>query len=387
MNTNALAVAHALPDRELLARLETLARNERQTCAELIAHLAALDERASLYAAAGYGSLFAYCREALRLSEDATCARIDVARICRKYPAVLDHLASGELTLTTARLIGHHLTAENLVEVLRRAAGRSRRQVEVLVAELAPQPDMPSTVRKLPTPATMSPALASLTLPSHALDATPVPSQRTTPATAVAAVPPAAAAAVIPSSARPIVQPTSPGRYRVKFDISQEAHDKLRRLQALLSPEIPSGDPAAIFERALTLLLEKVEKAKCGSAAVIRPGTDRAAEASGGTNPRTIPRGVRRAVWQRDGGRCAFVSKDGRRCTETHFLQYHHIIPWGLGGRATVDNIALRCRCHNQYEADLVFGARPQRTGPKGRTSGMDGTSQHVAGAAPSSGT
>jgi hypothetical protein len=51
MNTNALAVAHALPDRELLARLETLARNERQTCAELIAHLAALDERASLYAA------------------------------------------------------------------------------------------------------------------------------------------------------------------------------------------------------------------------------------------------------------------------------------------------------------------------------------------------
>jgi 5-methylcytosine-specific restriction endonuclease McrA len=365
MNTNALAVADALPDRELLARLETLATSERQTCAELIAHLAALDERRSLYLAAGYGSLFAYCREALRLSEDATCARTDVARICRKFPIVLGHLASGELSLTTARLIGHHLTPENQHDVLRRARGRTRRDVEVLVAELSPQPAVPSTVRRLPTPATTAtPLAASASVPSP--DTTGAP---------VAAVPAAPTAAVLPPAGRPSIQPTAPGHYRFKLDVGQETHDKLRRLQTLLRPEIPTGDPAAIVDRALALLLAKVEKQKCGAAATIRPGTDKTAKETGESNPRTIPRWVRRAVWRRDQGRCAFVSSDGRRCTETHFLQYHHIIPWALGGRATIDNISLRCRSHNQYEADLVFGPQPRRADRNGRRDISSGAS------------
>jgi hypothetical protein len=358
VNTNALVLAAALPDRELLARLETLAASERGSGAELIAHLAVLDARRSLYSAAGYGSLFAYCREALRLSEDAACARIDGARICRKFPTVLDLLASGELSLTTARLVGPHLTPENHKEVLRRACGRSRRDVEVLVAELAPRPDVPSTVRKVPARAPISTAPAPVVATSFEAATTP-------PRTATETVPP---------PPRPVVQPTAPGRYRVQFTIGQETHDKLRRLQTLLGPEVPNGDPAVIFDRAVTLLLERVEKAKCGSAA-IRPGTDRS-NAPDDRNTRTIPRWVRREVQRRDGGRCAFVSRDGRRCTERHFLQYHHIIPWALGGRATVDNIALRCPRHNRYEAEVVFGPRVRtdqgRRSPA-RVLGVDG--------------
>jgi hypothetical protein len=60
-------------------------------------------------------------------------------------------------------------------------------------------------------------------------------------------------------------------------------------------------------------------------------------------------------MWQRDGGRCAFNGAHGR-CTETRFLEYHHVVPFAEGGEASVSNIELRCRAHNQYEAGLWFG-------------------------------
>src|SRR5438034_7481019 len=151
MKTNILVTAAALSDRELLARLEVLASKEREASAELVAHLAELDSRPALYAAQGYGSLFSYCTQALRLSEDAACSRIEAARACRRFPLILDLLATGEVNLTAVRLLGRHLTAENYEAVLARAKGRPRQQIEVLVAELAPRPDVLTSVRKLPT--------------------------------------------------------------------------------------------------------------------------------------------------------------------------------------------------------------------------------------------
>ena len=71
---------------------------------------------------------------------------------------------------------------------------------------------------------------------------------------------------------------------------------------------------------------------------------------------RHVPREVKRAVWARDAGQCAFVSLTGRRCTERTFLEFHHIQPYAMQGPATVANISLRCWRHNQYEAELIFG-------------------------------
>jgi len=39
------------------------------------------------------------------------------------------------------------------------------------------------------------------------------------------------------------------------------------------------------------------------------------------------------------------------------FLAFHHVRPFADGGPPTEENIELRCRAHNQYEADLFFGA------------------------------
>jgi hypothetical protein len=351
MKRNILAIADGLSDRSLLARLDVLAGGERDMTVELVAHLAALDSRPSVYAAEGYGSLFAYCRQALRLSEDAACNRIEAARACRRFPVILDLLAAGEVTLTSVRLLGRHLTPENHQAVLARASGRSRREIEALVAELAPQPDVPSSVRKLPT--------FTATPPSSAAPA-PAATGRSEPTPAIASSP-----AVFVPTPRPIVRATAPERYRVQFSIGAETHEKLRRVQALLRREIPDGDPGAIFDRALTLLLEKVEKAKLGAAAnprprpSIRPKTDKAGRS------RYVPRAVKGAAWPRDVGQCAFVSPTGRRCSERTFLEFHHVQAYAKQGPATVANISLRCWRHNQYEAELIFGPHRQEANEK----------------------
>jgi hypothetical protein len=349
MMTNILVTASALSDHDLLARLELLAGKERDSLVELVAHLAALDSRPSLFAAQGYSSLFSYCTQALRLSEDAACNRIEAARVCRRFPLILELLASGSLTLTSVRLLGKHLTAENHQSVLAKARDRSRREIDALVAELAPRPDVPSTVRKLPCPtATPTPS------------AGPGPAMTSVPSAGDTAIAPAPSP--LPATPRPIVQAWAPERYRVQFTIGQETHEKLRQLQALLRREIPDGDPGVLFDRALTVLLEKVEKTKVGAAAKprpdrpIRPGTDKEVRKPKLNSSRHIPREVQRAVWRRDNGQCAFVAHTGRRCTERTFLEFHHIQAYAMQGPATVDNISLRCWRHNQYEAALIFG-------------------------------
>src|SRR5215208_6046083 len=116
-------------------KIDILASAAALSDTELLARLAALDARPSLYAAQGYGTLYSYCTEGLRFSEDVACNRILVARTCRRYPALLDLLASGAMTLSSTRLVAPLLTEENHVAVLAKAAGRSLKAMEHLVAE------------------------------------------------------------------------------------------------------------------------------------------------------------------------------------------------------------------------------------------------------------
>src|SRR5688572_15116883 len=260
MKTDMLASAESLSNQDLLDRLVVLAGNERHASVELVAHLVALDARPSLYEGLGYGSLFEYCTAVLRLSEDATCTRTAVAGVCRRFPVILELLATGATNLTNIRRLAGKLTPANHEAILARAVHKTREEIEVLLRELDPLPDLRSSVRKVPAPAGAgSPSPAPAHVPSQGAISLP-PSEGAAP---VASPPP------IP---RPVVQPSAPQRYHVKFTIGEETHRKLRLVQTLLRREIPDGDPGAIFDRALTLLLDKVEKAKLGAAANPKPG-------------------------------------------------------------------------------------------------------------------
>jgi 5-methylcytosine-specific restriction endonuclease McrA len=145
------------------------------------------------------------------------------------------------------------------------------------------------------------------------------------------------------------VVPLASDRYLLKITLSAEARARLDRARDLLRHVVPTGDPAAIVERALMVLVEQLEKSKC--AAARRPQLPSRVT----TTKRHVPSSVRRAVWARDEGRCAFVGVDGR-CRETGWLEIHHVVPFARGGLTTAENLELRCRAHNAYEAEREFG-------------------------------
>jgi hypothetical protein len=143
--------------------------------------------------------------------------------------------------------------------------------------------------------------------------------------------------------------PLSKDRFLSRVTLTAQAHAKLRRAQDLIRHVVPNGDPGEIIDRALTLLVDDLEKRRLAKAR--QPGAPKNSDASS----RHVPAAVRREVWSRDGGRCAFIGRQGR-CAETGQLEFHHVRPFAKGGMTTADNLELRCRAHNQYESELVFG-------------------------------
>lgn len=342
--TTQLSVVSALSDKALLAQVTALAECERQATAELIASLAELDAR-RLYLGAGYSSLFTYCTRVLHLSEHAAYGRIEAARAARRFPTIPGRLADGKLTLTAVCLLAPVLTEENHVELLDAACDKSKRDVELIVSHVRPQPPVASSVRRLPPPRPSDHTQA-------AADLTAVVCQGagevdvTVPQPTVVMQP---ASRVQPAARQAVVRPLAPEHFKVQFTISRETHDKLRRAQDLLRHSIPTGDPATVFARALTLLIDDLEKRRF--AATAHPRVTQ----SSSRGSRHIPAAIRREVWARDEGRCAFAGPNGR-CAERGFLEFHHVVPFAAGGETTAENLQLRCRAHNVYEAKLYFG-------------------------------
>jgi hypothetical protein len=141
----------------------------------------------------------------------------------------------------------------------------------------------------------------------------------------------------------------------------------------MLRHALPSADDETILDRALTALLTELARRKFGAEPSRRAAAsdclgakgdgakeaspDEPAEPHGATiqDSRHVPVDVKRAVWVRDLGRCAFVGPEGHRCGERAFLEFHHLRPHAVGGKPTVENIQLRCRRHNAYEARVFF--------------------------------
>lgn len=338
-----------MTDDQLLQEVKRLAASERTATAALLRSLIELDAR-RLYLREGCSSLFTYCTQVLHLAEGAAYNRIEAARVARRFPVVLDAIAEGALTLTSVRLLAPHLTDASHHALLDAARYKSKRDVELLIATLYPKPAVPSVLRKLPAaaPAVLRhPTTDSREEPPRL---NPVSAQTTLPSEDV----PSSAGAIARearSSGRAATQPTplSADTYKLQVTISRGTHDKLRRAQDLLRHAVPDGNLAVVLDRALTQLLADLERRRCALVAAPRE-LPIAAERT-----RHIPAAVRREVWRRDGGRCAFVAR-GRRCSETAFLEFHHVEPYATDGASTAANIELRCRAHNQYEASLFFG-------------------------------
>jgi len=354
----------------------------------------------------------AWCLEFFHMSEAMVSKRIRAARTARVYPLVFEMVERGELHLTGITQLAAHLTEENHQAVLTRAKHLTMREIEKLVAELAPKPDVVSRIVNLPRRAAglernlESAQPGKSPLPTDTPSSSSQPDQlrpNESPGMDLSSGPEpatlAASAAKATGKRLGHVAPLSPRRFKVEITIGEETHDVLRQLQDLLSHQIPSGDPALVIERALEDLLKNTLKTKAAmtdrphkatpkrdvernskSQATLRPSlrerrsdwndamlklsvtgaasshpTDTTASTSG-TRTRAIPAEVKRKVWQRDGGSCAFTNAEGRRCDQRCLIEYHHTVPYARGGEHQVENIELRCRAHNLLEAERDYG-------------------------------
>ena len=323
---------------EVLRReLTTKAKHEKEATAELLAHIAEFDER-KLYLPAAYESMFEYCVGELELSEEAAAKRIFVARAARRCPEVFEALAGGRVHLSGLVLLARHLEPETAGELLAAATHKTKAKIEQLIAERFPRRDVAARVDAIPT---TSPARA---------DAEHSPGN-----VANADLQPLAT----PGGAhdRTRVTPLSPEAYAVQFTRSREADERFRYLQDLLGDQVKPRDLAEVYDRAVQELIKKLERIRFAACDRPRRGGRRADPRS-----RHVAADVKRAVWKRDQGQCTYESVSGRRCQARRSLHFDHVREFARGGEATVANLRLRCRGHNQHTAEQTYGAGFMRT-------------------------
>lgn len=293
-----------LGNEEFLHQLDEMAAAERVELARLLARLSELGTR-ELAQACGYPSVFLFCLKRLRYCESASWKRSKAAEACGRFPFLLAMIESGELTLTAVALLAPQLTRENCRRLVHEAIGKTTRQVEALVAALAPQAPPRDRVRVVAVQAE--------------------PPRPSAPASDAAIAQP------LDMFAAPLAVELAPApapielRAQHSFTCSEDVHRMILRAQELLWHKYPLGRLEDVLRDALALLLQKLDPTK-------RREPRRAARRPSVRRSRYIPRWVRDEVTKRDGDACSFVGADGRPCGERKGLEYDHIVPFAKGG-------------------------------------------------------
>lgn len=314
---------HELSDDDLVLHTEAVHLEGQRLLARLLVHLVEIENR-RLELRRAFSSLFDFCRRKLGMSDSEAYRRITAARLVRKFPALVPLIERGATHLSILVLLKHHLTADNFTELMAATCGKSKREVQTLLAERAPKPDVPSSIEALPATSPQSTIVVG-------------------------------GGALLTEAARPPapptrVEPLAPQRHLVQFTVSTETRDKLEYARDLLRHANPSGDLGDVVDRALTLLIAKLEKDKQGKTE--KPKAPRTST----KRTRHIPKHVERAVWERDAKQCTYVGPNGERCPSTTYLEIEHKTPFALGGENTLENLCLRCRPHNQLLREQIFG-------------------------------
>jgi hypothetical protein len=326
-----------LDDESLRRDLRFLAKREHHSLGTLLIHLGEYDRR-RLSEEEGYQSTYSYCVKCLGYDESGAYRRIQASRVCKRYPHILDFIISGELSLSSLLLLSPVLTDSNQESLISQARGKSKRDLETHLASLDPRPSTPDAFRRLPSPPMWS---ASSRIESN----------QPSPAELVGVL----------SSRSPsewqAVMPLSLERVRIGFDAAVVLMKLIERAKLVLRHKYPEGRLEDILRDALEILIERKDPQKRLG---LKEG-EKGGEIAPPPEPRflTAWRGgryiaarVKRAVWQRDEGRCTWRFDDGRPCGSRDALEFDHFRPFAKGGRSDdARNVRLLCRMHNRMAA------------------------------------
>jgi hypothetical protein len=257
-----------LDDASLLSSLHAIVRTNREATSKIVAHLAEVEAR-RLHTVRGHSSLFVYCLKELHFSEDEACRRIDAARLARRFPEVLEMLEAGTVSLSVLGWLKHRIAPENADELLAGVAHKSVRDAKEWLAAKFPQPDLPDSVRKLPSNGRCSPAVVG-SVAREALSSLARPNDTPTAERSQEGTLEAEQSIAISSetelprirmieSPKPArVEPLSADRFAVKLSIGRSVRDKLELARDLASHRLPTGRLEELFELCLARAVAKL---------------------------------------------------------------------------------------------------------------------------------
>ena len=425
----------ALSDQRLLERIKELSGLEHELEVVVIDHLRELQRR-RLYLTLGFSSLFDYAVRELGYSDAAAWRRIKAMRLCADVEGARERLRDGSLTLNAAAQL------QNAFDQQERKRGRAGRSGGAGAGPAAPPngsaapksgPARPAEPRPGPAMAPMMDASARRALVEQASGRSTRQVQELL-------------ANVAPELAAPAerVRPLGAGRWEIKAVIDDDCRHGLERLKGLLSHVDPHLTTGQLLGRLVREALDRHDPSRpprgrraanrAADAAQTSAPKKRAESAGAGTSPpmeradasrgaaaaakrpaptaatrtsapktacapqppappaekrpapaaaartsapktecdprrpappasaaaftpakprvagRAIPAAVKRQVWERDQGCCSYVDRgSGRRCGSRYLLQVDHVFPYALGGSAEPDNLRLLCAAHHRH--------------------------------------
>jgi len=313
----------SLSDKELTGRLRQLVREEQNLTLLILPHLAEV-ERRGLYCEMAYGSLFEYCKQEFGYSDASAWRRAGAAIAIVKCPEAWELLKQKRVTMTTLSQVSSIITPKLLGEI----ADKTKSEVDLIIAAYSPRQAHPDKSR---------PVLVPKKIDSLVAPAGPSPSLRS-------------------EVNLTNIKLSFEQKWKVEGVVSEHVNEKLQRCKKLLSRKYPKGvDYDTLFDELTELFLDKKDPER--SIKKQHTPVTRSKLKAGQT--RHVPAEVRIKVWKRDGGKCAFVGSNGKRCNSDYSLQFdHYPIPYARGGPSTANNLRLLCAKHNNYTAAQVYGAQ-----------------------------
>lgn len=346
---------------ELDQSAKELVSDEKQDVARLIAHLAEIGER-DYHVELGYKTLFLYCTLRLNLGEGTVYRRTQVARVCRRFPQILEALHSGRLHLTAASLIAPHLTEENVDDIITKAERKTKREINEFLVTLAPQEEFKSSVRKQP---------------ARSGNRNQKKSEGSTTedeGTQRGVIPYLSEGGCTPD----ILRPATEDRYNFRFNARKTFAEKFERMAEVLGVEHPHQHLEELFERGIEAVLdkedpkrklerrrqreEKKQAARSGEedkerSAVRERDETEGSESANRTVSRYVPAEVRERVLEKAGYRCEFYGPDGSRCRCRTGLQIEHTLPFAVYRTHDERFLKVFCSAHNRYAAKRYYGS------------------------------
>lgn len=183
-----------------MTSLHAVCADARRLLAKLLVHLNEIEAR-RLDLKAACPSLYEFCVRRLGMSDGEACRRIAAARLVKRFPSLLPRIESGELNLTSLHLLRHEITEANVEQIVEQASGKSKREVQELVARRSPR-----------------------------------------------------------SEVLPVIAPIAKDRHEVRFTASTALRDKIERAKDLLRHRDPKCELESVMNRAFDALIAQLEK-------------------------------------------------------------------------------------------------------------------------------